>query len=40
MGTQKDIAETIIEKEADYCLSLKENQGNLYNRPVHEPNLL
>lgn len=31
MGCQKDIAEKIIEKEADYCLSLKENQGSLYN---------
>jgi len=31
MGTQTKIAEKIIEKEADYCLSLKENQGNLYN---------
>jgi predicted transposase YbfD/YdcC len=31
MGCQVAIAEKIIEKEADYCLSLKENQGNLYN---------
>jgi predicted transposase YbfD/YdcC len=31
MGTQTKIAEKIIEKRADYCLSLKENQGNLYN---------
>jgi predicted transposase YbfD/YdcC len=31
MGCQKDIADKIIEKGADYCLSLKENQGNLYN---------
>lgn len=31
MGTQTKIAEAIIEKEADYCLSLKENQGNLYD---------
>ena len=31
MGTQTEIAGAIIEKEADYCLSLKENQGNLYN---------
>ena len=31
MGTQTEIAGKIIEKGADYCLSLKENQGNLYN---------
>ena len=31
MGTQKDIAKKIIEKGADYCLSLKENQPELYN---------
>jgi predicted transposase YbfD/YdcC len=31
MGCQTAIAEKIVEKEADYCLSLKENQGNLYN---------
>jgi len=31
MGTQTDIAAQIIDKGADYCLSLKENQGNLYN---------
>lgn len=30
MGTQKKIAEEIISKEADYILSLKENQPNLY----------
>ena len=30
MGTQKDIARKIREKEADYILALKENQGNLY----------
>lgn len=30
MGTQKDIAEKIISKNADYILSLKENQRNLY----------
>lgn len=30
MGTQKEIAEKIIEKNADYILSLKENQKNLY----------
>lgn len=31
MGTQKEIAEKIIEKDADYILSLKENQKTLYN---------
>ena len=30
MGTQVDIAETIIEKEADYCLALKENRPALH----------
>jgi predicted transposase YbfD/YdcC len=30
MGTQKEIAEKIISKEADYILSLKENQKTLY----------
>lgn len=30
MGTQKDIAKKIIEKGADYCLSLKGNQPELY----------
>ena len=30
MGTQTDIAEQIIAKEADYILSLKGNQGNLH----------
>lgn len=31
MGTQKEIAEKIIDKGADYILSLKENQKTLYN---------
>lgn len=31
MGTQKEIAEKIISKEADYILALKENQKNMYN---------
>ena len=31
MGTQKDIAKKIIDKGADYILSLKENQKTLYN---------
>lgn len=31
MGTQKDIAKKIIDKGADYILSLKENQKALYN---------
>ncbi len=30
MGTQTDIAQTIIDAEADYVLSVKENQGRLY----------
>lgn len=30
MGCQTEIAKTIIEKDADYLLALKENQGNLY----------
>jgi predicted transposase YbfD/YdcC len=30
MGTQTKIAKTIINKEADYLLSVKENQGLLY----------
>jgi len=30
MGTQTHIAQTIIEAEADYVLSVKENQGHLY----------
>ena len=31
MGFQKDIAETIVNKDADYVFSLKGNQGNLHN---------
>lgn len=31
MGTQTTIAKAIIDKKADYILSLKENQKNLYN---------
>ena len=30
MGTQTNIARTIVEGEADYVLSVKENQGHLY----------
>jgi predicted transposase YbfD/YdcC len=30
IGTQTKIAKTIIDREADYLLSVKENQGNLY----------
>jgi predicted transposase YbfD/YdcC len=30
MGTQRKIAEQIIEQEGDYALALKDNQGNLY----------
>jgi predicted transposase YbfD/YdcC len=31
MGTQKTIAEKIVEKEADYVFALKGNQGGLHN---------
>jgi len=31
MGCQKKIAKLIIEKKADYILSLKGNQGNLHD---------
>jgi predicted transposase YbfD/YdcC len=31
MGCQKNIAELIIKKQADYVLTLKENQGNLFD---------
>lgn len=31
MGTQKEIAQKILSKNADYILSLKENQKTLYN---------
>ena len=30
IGTQTNIAKTIVEAEADYVLSVKENQGHLY----------
>jgi len=30
MGCQQEIAATVIEKEGDYILALKENQGHLY----------
>jgi len=30
MGTQKQIAKQIIERNADYILALKDNQGNLF----------
>lgn len=30
MGTQKDIAAKIVDKQADYVLSLKQNHGELY----------
>jgi predicted transposase YbfD/YdcC len=30
MGTQTKIAQTIVEAQADYVLSVKENQGHLY----------
>lgn len=31
MGTQKDIVKKIVEKEADYCLAVKQNQKMLYD---------
>lgn len=31
LNTQKETVSIIIEKEADYVLPVKENQGNLYN---------
>ena len=31
MGTQKEIAKTIIERDADYVLAVKENQPTLYH---------
>ena len=34
MGTQKNIASTIIDKGADYILALKGNQGNLQTEVV------
>jgi predicted transposase YbfD/YdcC len=34
MGCQTEIAEQIIEREAQYVLALKENQGNLYEDVV------
>lgn len=30
IGTQTNIAQTIIEAKADYVLSVKKNQGNLF----------
>jgi predicted transposase YbfD/YdcC len=35
MGCQTEIAEKIIEREAEYVLALKENQGNLYEDVEH-----
>jgi predicted transposase YbfD/YdcC len=32
MGTQTEIAKAIVEREADYLLALKQNQGNLYQQ--------
>lgn len=34
LGCQKDIAETIIDQQADYVLALKENHGRLYEDVV------
>jgi predicted transposase YbfD/YdcC len=30
IGTQTNIAQTLVEAESDYVLSVKENQGHLY----------
>ncbi|MHB8647616.1 MAG: ISAs1 family transposase [Thermomicrobiales bacterium] len=35
MGCQTAIAQTIIDREADYVLTLKENQDSLYHEVVH-----
>lgn len=35
MGCQTEIAEKIIDRDAQYVLALKENQGNLYQDVVH-----
>jgi predicted transposase YbfD/YdcC len=35
MGCQTEIAETIIDREADYVLALKENHDTLYHEVVH-----
>jgi len=35
MGCQKDIVSQIVEKEADYVIALKKNQGGLYQRVDH-----
>jgi predicted transposase YbfD/YdcC len=38
MGTQKAIAEQIIDSKADYVLALKGNQGNLYQEVIDHIN--
>ncbi len=35
MGCQREIAQTIIDREADYVLALKENQETMYHEVVH-----
>jgi len=35
MGTQKEIAKTIVDNKADYILALKGNQGNLNEEVAH-----
>ncbi len=35
MGCQTAIAQTIIDRDADYVLALKENQGTIYHEAVH-----
>ena len=34
MGCQREIAEQIVEGGADYVLTVKENQGQLYIEPI------
>jgi predicted transposase YbfD/YdcC len=38
MGTQKAIAEQIVDSQADYVLALKGNQGNLYQEVIDHIN--
>ncbi len=35
MGCQREIAQTIIDREADYILALKENQDTIYHEVAH-----
>lgn len=38
MGTQRDIAQAIVDKGADYVLALKGNQGNLSQSEANSEN--